>query len=489
VAALVRSPFVLVAAVADSLLARRGLALLFLLAAAGLALASGLRPPLSQDISSLHLPIGFAGSAALPEELLSGSHPVELTSAAVILLISIGMLALAVLWRPGLITVAAGLLITCSVAVNAALILNHPALIELMDMEYDQSQQIAGVFAHAPYKSTLTTSNTGRLQDARPAEDEQRGDLLRGWTYLLYGQWLPVLGAVGVLFGSRCSIGRRLVCVAVWSLVGIGLAGMVCAPRLQAEYQWNRAKLLEAAGYFKASRQALDNATTLLPEFGRLERTWLLDGKLDHRLARRTPSEQAFRAYQLGRNKRQPRTSPRCEDLPWRTALSADDKDWRRALGLLGDLTPAQEQGVAWRHQAAQLWTDIGLFYYDAMPQATDAGLNYFPQKRRLGTAASAWQEAARLEPTRRDCAFSTGLVLASADPGHSLRYITAFGQAMNQLADRLIRADILNALGDGYFRAGELLKARTSYAESSDAFSVPTRPNRRSQKGIGGGQ
>jgi tetratricopeptide (TPR) repeat protein len=492
-------PFRIMGAALDALLSRRALAVLFLLAAAGLTLASGLRPPLSQDISSLHISVGMPmgrgmeaashRSEAAPEVLVRESYPVEPDCVGVVLLALIAAAALFVLWRPGLIGVAAGLLTCAAIAVNAAMLFNHPALIEQMDLEYDQSQGLARTVSYSPYKSALTTANTGRLADARPGENEQRADLLRGWTYLLYGQWLVAWGIVGVLFGSRGSMGRRLTCVALWVVVGVGLAGAVCVGRLEAEYHWNRAKLLEAGGEFESSLQALDHAAAVLPEIGRLERTWLLAGKLEHRLGRSTRYEQAFRAYQLARNKVQPRMSTREEDLPWRVTLSADDRDWRRALGLSGDPTQTMLRYGALRHLAGQLWTNVGASYFEVMPDPTDAGFNYFPQRQRLNAATGAWERAAALEPARRDCAFSVGLVWECTDPASPARYAEAFARATSQLADRLIRAEILNTLADGYFRGGEMLKARRLYAESSDAFSVPTHPNRRSQKGIGGGQ
>ena len=284
-------------------------------------------------------------------------------------------------------------------------------------------------------------------------------------------------------------MGRRLARVGLWLLVGVVLAGGLCVGRLQAEYHWNRAKFLEAAGDFESSLQALDHAVAALPEFGYLERTWLLAGKLEHRLGRRTDQEQSFRAYQLARNKVQPRTSTRGEDLPWRLTLSADERDWRRALGLIGNLSRAIQRHGALRHLEGQLWTNVGASYFEVMPNPTDAGFNYFPQRQRFSAAAAAWERAAALEPARRDCAFSMGLVWESTDPASPARYALAFERAMSELADRLIRADILNSLADGYFRGGEILKARSRYAESSDAFSVPTHPNRRSQRGIGGGQ
>src|SRR6516164_8102541 len=69
-----RLPFRVVAAIADALLSRRGLAVLFLLIASGLTLASGLRPPLSQDLSSLHIPVALPISKSADGEIVLGGQ-------------------------------------------------------------------------------------------------------------------------------------------------------------------------------------------------------------------------------------------------------------------------------------------------------------------------------------------------------------------------------------------------------------------------------
>ena len=383
-------------------------------------LASGLRPPLSQDISSLRLPIGvIADDKTEPETLLRGSGPTRLDCAGIILLAVIAAGAVVVLWRPRWMAIAAGLLTCSAVAVYAAVILNHPALVELMDLEYDHSQVIARTVASSPYKSALTTSNTGRLADVRPEENEQRADALRGWTYLLYGQWLVLWGAVGILFGGSGSTGRRLACLSGWLVVGVGLAGAACYPRLQAEYHWNRAKLLESAGDFEGACHALDDTTGALPEAARLVRTCLLAGKVDYRLGTKSRFESAFRAYQLARSKTQSRVALRDEDLPWRAALSAQQWEWRRALGLLGGQAE-QNEGV--RHLTAQIWTDVGDSYYDVTPELTDFGFNYLPQKERLSAAEDAWARAKALEPRAAIALFpsvSRGRRLTRRTPPH----------------------------------------------------------------------
>ena len=65
-----------------------------------------------------------------------------------------------VLWRPRSFPLVAGLLLCAALAANAAAALNHPALVELMDLEYEQRQliltqltqskeNVANVLAHA----------------------------------------------------------------------------------------------------------------------------------------------------------------------------------------------------------------------------------------------------------------------------------------------------------------------------------------------------
>src|SRR5262249_23630634 len=140
------------------------------------------------------------------------------------------------------------------------------------------------------------------------------------------GWWLVPWCAAGVLLGSRR---RRWLHLAAWGLAGVVLAGLLCGSRLGAEYYWQQARHLEGCCQYDAARGALQKAVALFPECGRLERTWLLEGKLDHRQGRATRPERFFRAYQLTRDKVRPRAVAYREDLPW---LIDRTQDYREGL-------------------------------------------------------------------------------------------------------------------------------------------------------------
>src|SRR5437016_1362947 len=76
----------------EVVLSRRGLPVSFLALAAILARGGWIRPPLSPDISALHLPLGIDGlSSADGESILHGPRPIPVDSAGVVLLAVIGV--------------------------------------------------------------------------------------------------------------------------------------------------------------------------------------------------------------------------------------------------------------------------------------------------------------------------------------------------------------------------------------------------------------
>src|SRR5262249_59360712 len=90
---------------------------------------------------------------------------------------------------------------------------------------------------------------------------------------------------------------------------------------------WAGAIHLEGAGDDEASDRALRTAVAWFPEFDRLERTWLLAGKLDHRRGRATPRERFFRVYQLARDRDRPRVIASAHSLPWLIRRTADYRE------------------------------------------------------------------------------------------------------------------------------------------------------------------
>jgi hypothetical protein len=490
-------------------LSRRGLALVFLAVALGLTLASWVRPPLSSDLRSLHVPLGFwENEPAPPEEILQGrrlwpdSVGLWLT---VLILAGVGLL----LWRPRLLGTVAGLVLCGALAANAAVALNHPALVELLDREYEQRQQLVSSVVELRENlldNVLASTLTERI-DTGLAANGQRADWGRGLAYLLHGRWLILWALLGVFLGLQGTPRRRLAGVLGWTLLGGALAALACSQRLGAEYFWSRAKHEESRGDPRAARAALETAVWLFPEFGRLERTWLLTGKLDHLQGRPTPQEQFFRAYQLARNKQGARAVAAAVDLPALTAGRLDyreglagsrddssalyrlarDQERRRALVLMDDLLAGGQRHPVVRHQAARLWTEAGLHDYLRPPIFAEAGLEFFHSNQRLLGAQDAWRRALRLAPERRDCSFYLSKTQARLDPNRPERIEAELVSLLRGLADRTLRAEVLALWGDACLAAGLFSEARQRYAESCQAFTLPEIINYRALKGLGG--
>jgi tetratricopeptide (TPR) repeat protein len=503
----------LVLAGAQLTLSRRGLHVVFLMMAIFLTAtrAGWLRPPLSPDIRSIHMPLGIWKSETnSPEEILQGPRRVTLDSAGGLLLTLIASGTLVVLWRPQRFGTVAGLLLCGAICANSAAAFNHPALIELMDLELEQRQQIDKFVLPSlplncpPSEDKLLVAESSDPGNARiglrsaPAEDEQCGDLGRGWDYLLYGQWLALWAVVGILLGGRGSLRQRLACLSRWVLLGMSLTGVVCFRRLYAEYHWEQAKFLEAQCDYSASRRALRVAIAQFPEFDRLERTWLLAGKLDYREGHSTPREHFFRAYQIARDKEQPRRITHLEDLPCLrpgplyspgdlsappsnsgqgkaldTYHFASAMERFRAINLMSDLLAEMDNShPAVRNQVAQLWSTTGLDYY---------------RQDRLMAAQDAWQRALQVVPWSHACAFFLGTAQIRTDRAKPELAEAILAPTLTASADRTLRADIRASLGFSYFEAGQLTSARKQHVGSLADFKLPKIINFRGLKGIGG--
>ena len=520
-----------------SVLQSRAPAALFLLAAAVLAVAPWLHPPVSPDVRSLHLPLGLdAVERTPPEELLYGPRWLRPDSVGVLLLGLIGCGAAWALLRPRQLGGVAGLLLCAALGTNATAALNHPAVVELMDLEYEQRLQGVVATIHSPSQpGLLSTLPNGRapLRAALTA-DEQRGDPIRGWQYLHYGCWLVPWAALGVLLGSPGPLRRRLGMLCLWGLLGGAFSCGLCGQRLRAEYYWIEANDLEGRCDYEAASQALQTAVDLFPEFARLERTWLLAGKLDYRAGRlTTPRAHFFRAYQFARDRESPRTIAYREDLPWliartpdyregwssvppgfdrteraaatgtadyRLGLPAPQGHWRsdyrfdrtagprHALALMEDLL-ADGGAIppAVRNQASRFWADRALTYFLTEPFLCEDGLDYREQDRRLVAARDAWCRAGELAPARSDCTLALAALHMRLDPSHPERAEAMLAPLLTGSGDRILQADALAILGESYLKAGDVTKARQCFAASFDRFHLPKNLNCRAQKGLGG--
>jgi hypothetical protein len=526
---------------------RRGLMLLFLLAAAVLARAGWLRPPLSPDIRSYHIPIGLpldlgTASAPSPDEIYRGPYHIVPVSVGLVLLGFLAVATLVVLIRPSLFGLVVGLLLTLTIAGNAAVVLNHPALMELIDLEYEQQMQIASVLIASKDNLLVnyTNARSGAVELSEPTEDQQRGDLGRGWVYLMYGRYLALWATVGCLFGIHGPLRRRVIWLGVWGVAGLALGCAVCWPRLHAEYHWWQAKAAEGQCDYAGARQHLDRAVALFPEFDRLERTWLLTGKLDSRTDRSSIRQRFFRAYQTGRYKERPVGVLASEDLPWiipgvpdyrgnlasppsgfdeeRMALSTGTPHFmdtmsrsegmisntfivdmplqtRKAMNLMEELlAESADPDVAVRHQAARFWTQYGVNFYLVTPVMLEEGPDFAAQDRAILAADAWWRRAQEVAPTHRDIATYRTLARAFVDranPDFAAQHPEQTEQELrpmtNRLADQVLRADLLGTVGNAYFANKDWSQARRRYAKSVDDYSMPKIINFRGMKGLGG--
>lgn len=532
-------PLLIAAFVAERLVSRRGLILGFFLAAAWLATAAWLRPPLSRDIHGLNLPLsawpgGITSEQVLnpsvygkdrdatkdrrvtADEILNGPHQILVDSIGALLLAIIVVGGATALLRPRCFGVAAGFLLSASLCANAAVVLNHPRLVYLLDLELEQRAQMARLYWFADNNSAtnnfndrisgqpasslpagLLTANSGpnwapslaSVYDFLPAIEEERGGWERGLLYIRWGPYLVLLAFAGALIGLRGTLSRRVRNAALYTLLGTVLAGLACSERLRAEYYWQNAKILEGRCDYAGARTALEACCSASRAFQEREQTWLLAGKMDDVDARVTPARQFFRAFQAYRPKPRPGPMARLEDLPaWPTTMTRDSREWRLAVGISQGVLGGQEvprQSVA--TQAARFWTQIGLMYYLQGPRVTDSGFQYPRRERVLTAALEAWRTATRLAPSNWDPLLYQGLALARTDRDQPLRVREVLQPLLDGLVDRPVRADIMATLADCYLEAGQYHEFLPFYKESADEYTLPKIVNHHAFKGLGG--
>ena len=449
--------------------------LLFFTVAAILTLAGWVRPPLSADISSLHLSLGLWHAQAV-ESLLHGVRRVPSDSAGVFVLGVIVCATAISLWRLRWFAIATGVLLAATIAANIAVALNHPSLIERLESERVQRQQIVEVLRYSPTADPLSTPSNGRFAIERHpvVVDPLWTDLITPYDYLLYGCWLVVWAALGVWFATGGMAPSRWKALAGWTVLGMLLGVALCSPRLRAETHWMAAQRAELRGDLREARQRVVTASGTFTEFRELQRTWELMGKLDFLESRSTPPAAFFRAAQLARVALEPQND-------WNDVLLAEAR-FKRAVALVQPHASDPQWSGAGRVLAARILTELGIVLYVRDPRFTDAGFDYVEQNQRLVAARDVWQRAAALDRLRTDDPVFltyTGPRLDRAAPDGAHIAIT--------LGDRILRADVLNMLADAYFESGRMGEARRGYAESLDLMNLPQRKNFRAQKGLGG--
>jgi tetratricopeptide (TPR) repeat protein len=534
------TPFVRVTAfVLERLVARRALILLFFGLAAGLALSGWIRPPLSRDISGLELPVGaWAGgwdlneilsghftsadiskakvSEIRAEDVLHGPRRILADSVGILLLAIIVVGALVALCRPRWFPFVAGMLLSVAICANAATVLNHPRLIYLLDLESEQRAQISRIYSTS-YDGSMTSELNDRTR-GKPSQlspsgfltvvsqeetvprvvsaialpspiEEERGGAERGLLYVLRGPHLLVLIFVALIIGSRGRLGKRLLFGAAFIVLGAALTVPTCFQRLCAEWNWERAKTLEGCCDYDGARQALASSCEACPDFTTRRQTYLLLGKIDEAEGKATASRQLFRAFQAYRPKPRPGGAASLRDLPdWPSSEGPNPRESRWAFAAMDEILREKKvpHEVA-ATQAATFWMEKGLTFYLRKPLFIGSRYHYLDRERTFTPALNAWQRTLALMPDSRDALMCEGLVLARMDRVHPERGGAQLEKAVDGLADRPIKADILSELGDSYLEAGRFDQSLRFYMQSCDAYTLPKIVNHRGLKGLGG--
>jgi hypothetical protein len=374
-------------------------------------------------------------------------------------------------------------------------------------------------------EDAMTNAGNGRAE-----QQPDVPELLRPLPHLLYGRWLLVWTGCATLFGGLGPLRRRVLALGCWVLAGVFVSGILCAPRLLAEYHWQRAKLLESEGRIQQARAALNTATSILPEFDRLERTWRLAGKLDYDQGRASARERFFRAGQMASQRDwvailtatssqlEPVTSaaddhltlsafpetfsaadllegtitPALDEGPPGSAppptiyMEGSKLEARRALALSGELLDGSG-GPAVHYQAARFWANTALEHTLWGPVYPDPGLYGFWPPQHLTPAEDAWRRVSHLAPKRSDAIFCLGAGWGRTHPDRPDLVEAEFARMLPWLADEIFRSDIRITLGHAYFGAGQMAPARWQYMRSMDDFNLPKIINVRGQKAAGG--
>ncbi len=426
----------------------RGLGLAFLALSALLALAAWVRPPLSRDIPGYRISLGlFPSDHAAIEESLAGRAPLVLDSPGLLLWLACAVGCTVVLLWPNRLHLVAGAVVALSLAGSAAVALNHPILIERLELELEQRARLVRLLDRVE-ESTISAPPNRRIK-AEPALEEERTGLFRGFLYLQYGPWLVVLSGLAVILSGRGRLRYRCGLLLAWLMIGVVLGAALTSRRLLAEWHWYQAAAAERQGDLGAARASLARAVAHCPDLNELGRTWLLIGKLDHRDGRSSPQAEYWRALQLARN-RDPVAAMAAIEHHWRSTGSD------RAVGRLAGRILAV------------------------------AGVEHF-QRKRFVAARDAWHAALEYCPEQLDCRCYLGLVTARLDRQRPERVEAELAPVLDRLADRALRADLLAILGDAHFEAGRMNEARRRYTESLKAFNLPKVINYRALAGLVG--
>mgnify|MGYP001827469088 CR=1 FL=1 len=440
-----------------SCLSQRGLICFVCLAAAFLATrAPWIRPPLSADLRGWEIPLSITDYEDATA-VIDGVRSIHLASPGVVLLVVLVPATILALHDPRHAGLLGGLLLVTTCATHAMVAARQPVLFELLEQQQDQRQDMITVLHRMSSGQSLASDDNGRVS-SQPVSLVHLGRISSVARFALYGIWLVPLSVALILCVSAGGLTRRLAKLGGWTAVAIAITIPVCSQRMRAEWHWEQAWQLTHQADYRNAREQLAQAIECFPALADLQRTWYLAGKLDFHDRRESVQLLFYRAFQL-----------------WQ----------QNAVNEAADLLVPQmrrpDSPAAVGTLAAEIRTQLGVTrFLDAAGQVVGDQRSM----ARSSAAAAAWKSALQVDPRRADCLLYLTLSYAWSGRDRDLVDQTT-GQLLERIADRTVRADLLNCLGDVFFRAGNFAAARRAYNDSREQFDLPKDMNFRARRGL----
>ncbi|MFH0983215.1 MAG: hypothetical protein V2A79_16975 [Planctomycetota bacterium] len=431
--------------VGDRLVSPRGLGLAFLAVTALSAVSGWIRPPISGDIRGLYIPLFGDSDAGVPGDHLYGLRRFVPLSVGTILLSACGVGAVLVVLKPSRVRVSAGLVLCALLVCQAAVLFNHPDLVEELDRQNTQCESLVTVLQETVQPQLKITFQP---RVGRRAPGTREGGLLGMIIYMPTEQLvflLLALAAVGLAYPG--TLHRRLGRMAVWGLAGALLACAASSSRLLAEYSWTQAVDAENHGEVEAAQCHLRTALERFPAFARMRETWEFLGRLDYRRSCLTAASRFFLAAQWARNEQDVRAIAELE-----------------ALVREGQPTPEIRRWLA-----------------DAL---TARALRLFGQGQRYG-AEQQWERALAVDPSQEYLRLFLAALAAPVERRDPDRVAALVDPLLRSVGHRALRAALQAMLGDCYFECQRFVEARDRYRKSLKTYSLPKQINYRALRGL----
>jgi tetratricopeptide (TPR) repeat protein len=437
---------------ARAVLSNRGLSILLLAVCGLLAVSPWLRPAMSRDLRGIHIPLtSAAGAPFFPPYAAEVPRPWLMTSVATPILAAVAIgIVLVLIRRRDQTAVAMGLMLAVSLPTAAAALWNHPGLMEFFESEVRQRAVLRDVF-HLQSDELLAGSAPDRLAtrgtlNTPAGHHHNTHPIVLPFRYMVYGPWVVVVAAIGLMVATSGTFIQRLTRTAAWAGVGVLLAVATTWPRWVAEYQFFRADAFENRQQLADAELALDGIAWAMPELEMSRRYQLARGRLVYRQDRQNPDAAFFVAHQ-----------------------KAVEGNYEEARAVLSPLVAAQDPSVAKRELLAEIMGHLAA----AQVEVGD-----------YTAAELQWAEASRVAPWMPGHWIAENTTALVANPGRADGFERDILPRLAQVGDRLVTSDVATVLGDAYFKTGDFAKARLMYDRSLDNFHLPKYANLKAQSG-----